>query len=467
MKRLRLKTAFPLSIARSFFPILFPILLTPLYASAKDFPIAYPGYSWGKLIHDNDKVGGNGGQWNIVQGVDWYKFSGDIVLNTYGAFNHRSRENNTRYYNSEGPAVGVELVKGPVSLGYEYYKERLPKLQETSHNRAYYFKGYLDWEHIMLSNETKFPGSLWFQTTHDVSGINGSGIQFSLNQGINLYRFPKDIDLNAYVEYNYRSRDKNQKYYDANGPAVGIEVRYSSFRAGIDYFWESLPPLNESSYRFQIYLSWFVTWDLKNYFKSKPERREVVEITGTDIFIVEEKKPLINPKIEDELIAGDLDKPTISSSEKAAKTENATAISEEPANAGKSSISIEAGASFDDPEKDIRKAIEGWLTAWSSEDIDAYAGFYSSDFLSAKGLNKDEHIKDKRGAFAKPHSPHVAISNLAIAIKGDIIDVVFMQSSEPNSSQQIGWKRLVWSKYGDEWKILYERDSANKLLLTF
>jgi len=399
---------------------------------ADEFPLAYPGSTWGRLVHDNDTVGGNGVQWNVVQGVELYKFPSDIVLNAYGALNHRSRENNALYYNSEGPSGGIELRKGPVSLGYEYFKERLPKLQRTSINKAYYAKGFFDWAFLYKQDKRKFPGSFWFLATNDISGLNGSGVQFFLNQGIMLHEFNNGVDLVAYAEYDYRSRDKNQKYYDSNGPAVGVEARYSSFNAGIDYFWESLPHLNEYSARFQIYFSWFTTWDMKDYTKSRPKKIKKKTV------MVKEKLLPSEPKIKKSAV-----KET-----KTVKLKKESATDLPP----------------DKKATEIKIAVDNWLTAWNVEDISRYASFYSSGFISATGMSKKRYINRKRRLFKRTSVQLISISKRSLYLDDSHATTVFFQDYRSarfknkkwiNQSDK-GWKKLYWVKENGEWKITSE-----------
>ena len=65
------------------------------------------------------------------------------------------------------------------------------------------------------------------------------------------------------AEFRYRLRGGNKTFYNAYGPALGLELRKWSFHLGMDYYWQRFPELDESSNRLRYYLSWYYDWDLK------------------------------------------------------------------------------------------------------------------------------------------------------------------------------------------------------------
>jgi len=242
--------------------LLVVFLVSTNVEAEESFPFAYPGSSWGKLTRDSDKISGDVTMWNFTQGIDWYRFPGDIILNTFFRFSQRRRTLNTRFYNEEGPTVGIELDKGPLSVGFDYFEEYFTELRETSITREFFSTGFFDWTLGNTAGAFEYPGSFWFFANYDLSGLTGSGLMGFVRQGIELYRFPKNITFTAYAEYDYRGRTKERKYYDSNGPMVGLELVKSPFNLGVDYFWETFPALHESSQRFQIYFGWYTSWEL-------------------------------------------------------------------------------------------------------------------------------------------------------------------------------------------------------------
>lgn len=105
-----------------------------------------PGSTWGQLTHDVDELTGSSAMGYINQGVDWVTLPGAITLNTYAEFRYRFREENNDFFNSYGPAVGVELRKHVFKLGLDYYWERFPEVTETSNKLQYYLNWYYGWD---------------------------------------------------------------------------------------------------------------------------------------------------------------------------------------------------------------------------------------------------------------------------------------------------------------------------------
>jgi hypothetical protein len=107
------------------------------------------------------------------------------------------------------------------------------------------------------------PGSTWGQASYEKADIAGPGVLGYVNQGVDWITLPGELTLNTFVEVRYRFRENNKAFYNAYGPAVGVELRRSPWHLGVDYYWERYPELSEASNRLQFYLSWFHDWDLK------------------------------------------------------------------------------------------------------------------------------------------------------------------------------------------------------------
>lgn len=108
-----------------------------------------------------------------------------------------------------------------------------------------------------------FPGSTWGRASYEKSGIAGPSIMGYVNQGIDWVTLPGDLTVNTFAELRYRLRENNKEFFNAYGPAIGIELQRSPFHLGVDYYWEQYPELQETSNRVQLYLSWYYDWDLK------------------------------------------------------------------------------------------------------------------------------------------------------------------------------------------------------------
>lgn len=227
-----------------------------------------PGSTWGNVNHSTSGLTGSGGMGWVKQGIDWFIIPGDIVVNTFAEYRYRAREKQKTYYNSHGPVLGLELRKSYFTAGIEYYRERFPKLGETSRSRGFYGTWYYDWN--VKSKKVRdllgvrdLPGSTWGRLYKDINGLTGSGAMGWINQGVNWFTIPGNIIVNTYAEYRYRGRTKEKLYYNAHGPAVGLEFRKDFLRLGVSYYWEKFPELNERSNAAGYYLTWHYSWDLK------------------------------------------------------------------------------------------------------------------------------------------------------------------------------------------------------------
>lgn len=235
----------------------------------------FPGSTWGIVNDSSGEVSGSGGMGWINQGVDWIVLPGGVVLNTFAEYRFRSRSRQPEYYNARGPAAGLEFRKSMFRLGADYYWETMPNYPGGARHstiRELYLAGYNSWDltknaDLHLPGAIGLPGALWFNLAHDVKGLTGSGGMGWINQGIDWFTLPGGAVMNTYAEYRYRSRTKLEDYYDARGPAVGIELRKPLFRIGADYYWQHYPVLEERSHELEFYLTWYVDWD----WKKRPE----------------------------------------------------------------------------------------------------------------------------------------------------------------------------------------------------
>jgi hypothetical protein len=234
-----------------------------------------PGSSWGILTHSSNSLTGSGGMGWINQGIDWFTLPGGITFNTYAEYRYRERSRQNDFYNAQGPAVGLEFKKSIFKAGMDYYWENLPRFPGgggRSHNREFYLTGYYGWDVNKLSNVhlpgiAGLPGAIWFNLTYDINGLTGSGGMGWINQGIDWFTLPGGITFNTYAEYRYRERTRLNDFYNAQGPVVGLEFKKAFFKVGTDYYWESYPELGQRSNYLEIYLTWYIDWDLKHLIK--------------------------------------------------------------------------------------------------------------------------------------------------------------------------------------------------------
>ena len=230
----------------------------------------YPGSAWSSLSYDDDKLNGanSAGMGFVNQGIQWFTLPTNAHFVTYAEYRRRARTYHPEYYDTGGPAVGAELRWDYITAGVDYYWERL--VGATSNREQYYISTYYTWS---LANKLGWaealPGAVWATATYDNDDYSGSGLMGFVNQGIQWTTLPGDIPFITYVEYRYRTRNKNQGWYDTKGPAAGFEFRKSYFSLGADYYMlqELEGPQTDTKWaensHWQVYFTLFIPWDLK------------------------------------------------------------------------------------------------------------------------------------------------------------------------------------------------------------
>lgn len=230
---------------------------------------ALPGSSWGRASHDmGDDVAGTGIMGFVNQGVDWAGLPGGTTLNTFTEFRHRVRTENNDFYNAYGQALGVDIRRSSLHLGANYFWERFPEIQRDSDKFQYYLHSHNPWD-LKPALGLELPvlglsGSTWNRLTYDADSLIGAGAMGFVNQGIDWTVLPGGVVLNTYAEFQYRLRDKNNRFYNAYGPSLGLELRKASLRLGLGYYWERFSELEKNSNKLQAYLAYYCDWDLRD-----------------------------------------------------------------------------------------------------------------------------------------------------------------------------------------------------------
>jgi hypothetical protein len=108
------------------------------------------------------------------------------------------------------------------------------------------------------------PGSLWGQVYQDSEGLNGSGVIGNVSQGIDWFEIGGGVVVNTFAEYRYRARERNNLYYDAQGPAVGIQLKWEWLQMGYDVYWERFPELEESYTNKEYFITGYYDWEFES-----------------------------------------------------------------------------------------------------------------------------------------------------------------------------------------------------------
>lgn len=246
-------------------------LIICLLFSSKTFAITgFPGYTWGVVSDDINGDTGAGISTFVNQGVDWFILPHNITFNTYAEYRYKYRNRDKYWYDSNGPAIGLEFRKTPFSLGAEYFWEKYTEQNKFDPSRRAYLTWYHDWYKYIRRRAMSrwfqieaFSGSTWGRITYDFEGVTGAGVSTFINQGINWFTLPGEVTFNTYAEYRLSYRTLDKYWNNTRGPALGMEFQKSPFRLGMDYYWETYTEQKITNDRWRVYINWYYGWDLK------------------------------------------------------------------------------------------------------------------------------------------------------------------------------------------------------------
>lgn len=231
-----------------------------------------PGFTWGGIAQDLKRDTGTKGTLTVNQGIEWVKLPGDIIFSTFAEYGYRNRTRDNLYYYARSKTLGLELERSPFKLGTKYSWVISPEQDKTDLIKSLYLRGYQEWYKFMKRKLRKswlkfeaFSGSTYGRITHDLDNRTGTGISGYINQGIDWFTLPGEITFNTYVEYRYSFRSRDNFYYNAQSPGLGMMFTKSPFELGIEYFWKNFTEQKVTEQRWEVYLRWYYDWDLKSY----------------------------------------------------------------------------------------------------------------------------------------------------------------------------------------------------------
>lgn len=98
---------------------------------------------------------------------------------------------------------------------------------------------------------------------------------------------------------------------------------------------------------------------------------------------------------------------------------------------------------------------KAWLKAWADKDMEAYAGYYASDFVS-DGLRKKAWVRRKTQLSKKYDYIHVSGREFKVIKRKYGYEVRFFQEYASSGFSTDGTKQLKLKMEGGEWKIFQE-----------
>jgi murein L,D-transpeptidase YafK len=103
----------------------------------------------------------------------------------------------------------------------------------------------------------------------------------------------------------------------------------------------------------------------------------------------------------------------------------------------------------------VIEMLNHWLSAWSSKDMDQYAGFYADNFYS-DGMNKKKWVTRKKALAKKYAFIHVSGQEFKVKQTKKTCEVSFFQEYESSGLTTRGTKKLKLVNKGGLWKIYQE-----------
>jgi tetratricopeptide (TPR) repeat protein len=229
------------------------------------------GSSYGSVSQDLVGTSGFGISASIKQGIDWIKLPWDIIFSTYGEYKYSTRTGDNRYFNDSGYGAGFEFNKSIFKFGGEYFWDTYIQQNQVQLTKPLYLTWFHDWtKRIWYDDEEgvwlkldALSGSTYGKLSYDFAGLTGTSISGYINEGIDWFTLPGGITFNTYAEYRLSFRTKDTLYYNAHGPAAGVEFQKKPFTLGLNAFWQMYPERGIVDRQVGAYLRWYYDWDLK------------------------------------------------------------------------------------------------------------------------------------------------------------------------------------------------------------
>lgn len=115
----------------------------------------------------------------------------------------------------------------------------------------------------------------------------------------------------------------------------------------------------------------------------------------------------------------------------------------------------------DNSDRDaVLNRVNGWAKAWSSQDVNAYLGYYSNEFAPPKGLSRQAWADERRARIAGKGHIRVEVNAPQVVVTGDTAKVVFRQVYESDRLTANSRKTLVMVKNGGKWQIKQESSGS-------
>jgi len=108
-------------------------------------------------------------------------------------------------------------------------------------------------------------------------------------------------------------------------------------------------------------------------------------------------------------------------------------------------------------EDGVKKAIGAWANAWSAKDVNAYLGFYATNFETPDGLTRGAWEAQRKERIERAKTIKIELTFRSAKVKGNEATVVFRQAYRSDTVNSNNTKTLKMVRAGDKWLIQSER----------
>ena len=106
---------------------------------------------------------------------------------------------------------------------------------------------------------------------------------------------------------------------------------------------------------------------------------------------------------------------------------------------------------------EVMKSVNGWLAAWSAQDVQKYLSYYASDFKVPDGASRATWEALRQERINKPKSIKVSVASTSVIINdNEHVTVKFHQTYQASHLKISGDKTLQMVKSGTNWLIQEE-----------
>jgi TRAP-type C4-dicarboxylate transport system permease large subunit len=105
----------------------------------------------------------------------------------------------------------------------------------------------------------------------------------------------------------------------------------------------------------------------------------------------------------------------------------------------------------------VESAVNAWVAAWTSKNVDGYLAAYSDNFKPQDGRSRAAWAADRRSKIDGKANISVAVEGVSVTVKGDTATVKFKQVYKSDKFNDVTNKSLTLKNEGGQWKITAEK----------